>query len=112
TTTETVMCTAVAAATTATAGVYADLAATAPLALSGAAAAGTAIYSNRTGKTLGTTIVRATSWLTAGAWSSFHLATQSPPTTAGWVTGAAAAILAAAMNYRVSITDPERADKA
>ncbi|MFE7965400.1 hypothetical protein ACFU0X_20590 [Streptomyces cellulosae] len=112
TTTETVMCTAVAAATTATAGVYADLAAGAPLAIAGAAAAGTAIYSNRTGKTLSTTIVRATSWLTAGAWSSFHLATQSPPTTAGWVTGAAAAILAAAMNYRASITDPERANNA
>lgn len=112
TTNEIVMCTAVAAATTATAGVYADLTAAGPLALSGAAAAATSIYSNRTGRTLSTIAVRAASWLTGGAWTSFHLATQTPPTTAGWITGATAAILAAALNYSASLTDPDRADRA
>src|SRR5690606_13512676 len=72
----------------------------------------TAIYSNRTGKTLSTIAVRAASWLTGGAWTSFHHATQTPPSTAGWITGATAATLAPAPNHSASITDPDRADKA
>ncbi|WP_129846725.1 ATP-binding protein [Streptomyces albidoflavus] len=108
---EIVMCTAVAAATTATVGIHAHLTAAAPMALTAAAATGTAIYSAKTGKTRSTIAVRAASWLAGGAWTSFHLATAALPTTAGWITGATAAILAAAMNYAASTTDTARAEK-
>lgn len=108
TTGELILCTATMAATTATAGVYADLPAIAPAAIGTAAAAAQVIYNTRQGATRTAMTTRAASWLVASGWTTYHAAAHTIPTSSGWITAACAAILAAAANYAVNLTEPER----
>lgn len=105
---ELITCAATMAATTATAGVYADLPALAPAAIGAAAAAGQVIYNARQAASRLAITTRAASWLVASGWTTYHVAAHAPPTSTGWITAACAGIIAAAANYAVNLTEPER----
>jgi S-DNA-T family DNA segregation ATPase FtsK/SpoIIIE len=109
---EIVTCTAALAATAATAGIQWDVPAAAPLLLGAASGGATALFCMQRDATPMTTTVRVATQGAAAVWSSWFLATGSPPGSMGWLAGAVEFVLGLGLNWAVNYTEPERAKQA